>query len=279
MNSKTPGHVSSGYWRKYWPDIPLFLVIIPLIAAFNYYLTYTDIRLNGYHLLRFTVDSLQGYLAWLVVRHLIIKLDKLLPYEGGMCKRLWVQFPLITVSGLLVIGVSTEILSILVVGKTAPLNFYTFDLVIISFWFLFINAFYTGLYFFLKTKDKLNNHESLAENKTSVRLKVSSGNRSLFLKESDISYIYRDGEYSVICTVDDRQFLLSESLHRLHEELSEALFFRANRSIIVHRNVISGFQKMENRKLLLLLDGVTSYSPIYVSRSRAPEFRMWFESR
>ncbi len=59
----------------YHPDIRIFLVAIPLISAFNYYLTYPNIHFNGYLLLTFTIDTLQGYLAWWAVRSIILKLD------------------------------------------------------------------------------------------------------------------------------------------------------------------------------------------------------------
>jgi hypothetical protein len=44
----------------YHPDIRIFLVAIPLISAFNYYLTYTNIQPNGFLLLTFTIDTIMG---------------------------------------------------------------------------------------------------------------------------------------------------------------------------------------------------------------------------
>lgn len=57
-------------------DIPFFLIAIAFISGFNYYLTYTYIRFNWYTLLRYTLDTLTGYLAWWAVRAIVIYLDK-----------------------------------------------------------------------------------------------------------------------------------------------------------------------------------------------------------
>ncbi|CAN5350301.1 hypothetical protein BH09BAC4_BH09BAC4_52310 [soil metagenome] len=45
------------------PDVPLFLVLIPLINAYNYYLTYTHIRLGWFLVVTYLIDTLTGYVA------------------------------------------------------------------------------------------------------------------------------------------------------------------------------------------------------------------------
>ncbi|MDZ7647838.1 MAG: hypothetical protein U5K54_12005 [Cytophagales bacterium] len=52
------------YKNPYHPDVALFLILIPFISAFNYYLTYTNIQLSWFLLLTFTIDTVQGYCAW-----------------------------------------------------------------------------------------------------------------------------------------------------------------------------------------------------------------------
>ncbi|WP_373398287.1 hypothetical protein V8V91_00535 [Algoriphagus halophilus] len=58
--------------QKYHPDILLFLWLIPFISAFNYSLTYSNIQWNGFLLMTYTIDTVQGYLAWLCVRWMIL---------------------------------------------------------------------------------------------------------------------------------------------------------------------------------------------------------------
>lgn len=97
--------------NPYHPDIPLFLVLIPFISAFNYYLTYSNIGLNWFLLLTFTIDTVQGYFAWWGVRAFILYLDQKLPYETGVFRRIAVQFFSTTVIGLTIISLLTELVS------------------------------------------------------------------------------------------------------------------------------------------------------------------------
>ena len=45
-------------------DIIFFIIAIPIINAFNYYLTYTKISFNSHTLLTFLIDTVEGYAAW-----------------------------------------------------------------------------------------------------------------------------------------------------------------------------------------------------------------------
>ena len=139
--------------NPYHPDVVLFLILIPFISAFNYYLTYSNIQFNGFLLLTFTIDTVQGYGAWWAVRAFVIYLDKKLPYETGLSKRIAIQLPTTLFIGLAVISALTEIVSLIAKGKPAPLQFYTIDLFIISIWFFVINGIYIGLHFYRLYKD------------------------------------------------------------------------------------------------------------------------------
>src|SRR3954471_15462600 len=101
-------------------DIKFFLIAIAFINAFNYYLTYTNIRLNWFLLLTYTIDTVQGWAAWWAVRCIVIYLDIKLPYENGVVKRILIQFVLTTTAGLLIIILLTELVSWIVKGRPAP---------------------------------------------------------------------------------------------------------------------------------------------------------------
>ena len=70
----------------YKPDVWIFLILIPIISAINYYLTYTNIRFNAFLVMTFCLDTAQGYAAWWVVRIIIRYLDKVLPYEHSLSR-------------------------------------------------------------------------------------------------------------------------------------------------------------------------------------------------
>ncbi|HEX6172114.1 MAG TPA: hypothetical protein VFZ33_20665, partial [Chitinophagaceae bacterium] len=88
--------------RKY-NDVKFFLVAIAFISAFNYYLTWSNIKLNWYLVYTYTIDTIQGWLAWWAVRSIIIYLDKKMPYGNRPLKRILVQLFLTTTAGLLII--------------------------------------------------------------------------------------------------------------------------------------------------------------------------------
>src|SRR6188508_1692760 len=112
--------------RKY-NDVRFFLIAIAFISAFNYYLTYSNIKFNWFLVFTYTVDTIQGWLAWWAVRSIILYLDKKLPYGNRPLKRILVQLLLTTMAGLLVIIALTEMVSWIARGRGVPLSFYLFD--------------------------------------------------------------------------------------------------------------------------------------------------------
>ena len=263
-------------YSPYHPDIGLFLVLIPIISAINYYLTYSNIQFNGFLLLTFTIDTVQGYLAWLAVRKLILYFDKVLPYEKGLLKRLIVQFLITTTVGLLIIILTTEMVSYIAKGKAAPLDFYTIDVIIIGIWFFFINAIYLGLYYynkFNKTEQQILEEKKL---KTDGFI-VNVGNREIKLDFQNIVAFYSDNNYTVVIEKSGKNYFLNDSLDRIMDKLPKDMFFRLNRKYIVNHFLVTGFKKIENGKLLVNLQSNDSIpSELTVSRTKAPSFKRWF---
>ncbi len=114
----------------YHPDVVVFLILIPFISAFNYYLTYTNIRLNWFLVLTFSIDTLQGYAAWWAVRKLILLFDQKMPFEEQPIRRIVLQVFSTTLLGLFIISASTEAVSWIAKGKPAHQSFYALDLFI-----------------------------------------------------------------------------------------------------------------------------------------------------
>lgn len=262
--------------NPYHPDIPLFLVLIPFISAFNYYLTYSNIGLNWFLLLTFTIDTVQGYFAWWGVRAFILYLDQKLPYETGVFRRIAVQFFSTTVIGLTIISLLTELVSWIARGKPAPLHFYTVDLVIISIWFFVINGIYIVLHFYhLWQRSEANRHES--HRIRTEGLVVKHGKQDIRLDYVELAGFYVDQEYAVACHLNGKKYYLDQSLDKIEKNLPEAFFFRLNRQYILHRQLVSGFKRAENGKILVLSNNHECFpSEIPVSRTKAPAFKSWF---
>lgn len=261
----------------YYPDVPIFLALIPVINIFNYYLTYSNIRLNGFLALTFTIDTLQGYAAWLSVRYLILYYDKVLPYGKKPLRRILVQLISTTLLGLLVISLLTELTSWIARGRPADAHFYTRDLVIISVWFFVINGIYIGMHYYNEWQ------RSEARRREENRLKaeglmVKLGRQDIQLGYDELAGFYVDGDHVLACTANGRKYYIDQPLGQLKEELPASLFFRLNRQFILHRQMVAGFERAENGKVQALLRAENINFPprISVSRTKAPAFKKWF---
>jgi len=273
-----------GHTKKenpYYPDVLIFLVVIPFISAFNYYLTYTDIRLNWFLLLTFTIDTVQGYMAWLGVRYFIFYLDKKWPYNRNPLNRIVFQLISTTLIGLAIISASTELVSWIAKGEPAPLNFYTIDLFIISIWFFVMNGVYIGLYYYHQWhKTEIRRRE---ENRMqSGGFVVKHGKKDIKLDFEDLAGFYVDDNYVVACDREGKKYYLdqSQSLSKIEDVLPPKLFYRLNRQFILHHQMIRGFKRRENGKIEVLLSSNDAFpSQIPVSRTKAPAFKKWFQPR
>lgn len=262
--------------NPYRPDVTLFLVLIPFISAFNYYLTYSNIRLSWFLLITFVLDTVQGYIAWWAVRKLIFYLDRKLPFHQGLLKRIVIQLATTVVVGLAVLIALTELTSWIARGKPAALNFYTTDLFIISIWFFVINGIYIGFYFYNQWKTlEAERHEEKRERTDG--LVVKQGKQDIKLIFETVAGFSVEGEYVVAFQMTGKKFFVDQSLDKLEKTLP-SVFFRLNRQYILHRQVIQGFRRAENGKLDVRI-AATEHLPaeITVSRTKASAFKRWFQ--
>ena len=261
--------------NAYYPDILLFLILIPFISAVNYYLTYTGIRLSYFLILTFTIDTIQGYIAWWAVRHFIFWLDKNLNYNTGL-KRITVQLIGSLLIGLIIISLLTELVSWIAKGKPAPISFYSVDLFIIGIWFFFINGVYVGLYYFNLWKKSEEQRKTESQLKASG-LMVRNGKQDLKLTFDEVAGFSVEEEYVLVNHINGKKFFLDQSLDKIEKTLHTSTFFRANRKFILHRQIISGFKRAEDGKIIILLNQTESLpTEIAVSRLKAPAFKAWF---
>jgi DNA-binding LytR/AlgR family response regulator len=268
-------NTASVHRNKYHPDILIFLVAIPIISAINFHLTYSNIQLNSFFLGRFLIDTGQGYVAWWLVRMEIIYLDHKIPYSAKPLMRIIIQTILTTFTGLFFIAASTEILSLIIKSERAPTDFYTTDLLIISIWFLVINGFYIGMYFYKHWEEKIS--ESKVSNPDSTGIPVKTGNQNLLIRFEEISLFVVEIEYVQLLDLAGRKYLLDSSLDKMEKKIPCADFFRLNRQVLAHRQVIKGFKRIENGKLLIQLNTAFDFShDLTVSRTKAASFRAWF---
>lgn len=256
-------------------DLKLFLWLIPFINVINYYLTYDNITLSWRLLATFTIDTLQGYITWLLIRAIIIWLDKKILFETKPVRRIIIQLALTFAAGIAVTIILTESINGLATSQPVPISFYTKDLFIISIWFFVVNGIYIGLHYYHQwqlSEEKIKEERKIK----SGGFKVSSSKKDLLLSFEEITGFYVDGDYSVVVTTGGKKHFADASLDKVEKNLPAAYFFRLNRQYIVHRQLVTGFEKGENGKInVLLKDAAPLPNSITVSRIKAPAFKLW----
>jgi DNA-binding LytR/AlgR family response regulator len=160
-----------------------------------------------------------------------------------------------------------------------PISFFTVDMVIISIWFLVVNGIYIGLHFYTEWQ----NSEVIRKNEQLVRAggyPVKFGKKNISVSFSQIAGFTIENEYAVLTTTEPKRYYLDESLDAVEKKLPPGLFFRLNRQYIVHRQLVAGFDRVENGKINVLVNSLDQLpNSIPVSRLRAPAFKNWFQPK
>ena len=262
--------------RKY-NDVKFFLVAIAFISAFNYYLTWSNIRLNWFLVYTYAIDTVQGWLAWWAVRSIVIYLDKKLPYGTRPLKRILVQLFMTTITGLLVIILLTELVSWIVRGRPAIVNFYSFDIFIIAIWFFVINGIYIGMHYYSEWRESERQRQEEKKIRTGG-FTVKHGNQNLLLPFDEILGFYAEEGYTILLTKENKKYFPDRSLDKIETALPEELFFRLNRQYLLNRKILMGFKRMHNGKIDVLVNATENLPhSIAVSRTKAGSFKNWFE--
>jgi LytTr DNA-binding domain len=258
-------------------DIKFFLIAIAFISAFNYYLTYSNIHFNWFLLLTYSIDTVEGWLAWWAMRSIIIYLDKKLPYTDLPLKRILIQLLLTTIAGLLIIIFLTELVSWVIKGRMAPLSFYLFDVFIISIWFFVINGIYVGMHYYAEWKEsEVQRHE---EKKLRAEgFTIKHGTQNLLVPFADILGFYVEDGYTILLTCKNKKYFPDKSLDKIEGVLPGEWFFRLNRQYILHRKALTGFKRTGDGKIDVLVNAPENFpAAIPVSRTRAVTFKNWFQ--
>jgi len=267
----------SKYLGKY-NDTLLFLILIPLINTINYHLTYVNIRWDWYTYTTYFIDTVQGYIAWWLIRICIIYLDQKLPYNRALVKRIVLQVILTNIIAQGFIILATVVINELFGDKPLPIKFYTYNLFIFFIWILVINGIYIGIYFY----DQWLKIIALREKDKSLRtlgFEVQLGKTVETIPFESISAFYVDEGTTYLKTKENKNFILDDSLNKIMPKLPEEFFYRLNRKFILHRDILKKYSKDVNGKLNVTLhEAINHEDKIIVSRTIAPDFKKWWSA-
>ncbi len=265
---------------------------VPLITAFEYYLTYDNIQFNGLFLYEVLSDGLKILLIWQLLRWIVTQLDEKLPWDKGVSPRLALQIPLTCLAG---IALLTGLVH-LEYGFIRPYpvkHFFDFDVVIALIFLLLFNVLYVSLYFYDSYRRSKAEKEALAERLQAIPVPppiaspprkpesvvVRVGHREVIIPLEDVLCFYSEEKETYLLHQDGKIYLMDASLDKLEAQLGPPVFFRANRKFILTRKIIDTVRPDTYGKVAVgLKPAVRLPQQITISRDKAAPFRDWLKS-
>lgn len=97
------------------------------------------------------------------------------------------------------------------------------------------------------------------------------------IKIDELDFIYSEQKITHLVLKDKSEFIVSQTMEELEEELNPVVFFRANRQHILNVDSIGSIHNYYNGKLKITLERAPKREVI-VSREKAPIFKNWLNS-
>ncbi|WP_111707490.1 LytR/AlgR family response regulator transcription factor [Lutibacter citreus] len=106
------------------------------------------------------------------------------------------------------------------------------------------------------------------------RFTVKIGQHIKMISTASIECFYSENKATHIYTIDNRSYLLEETLENLENKLQSETFFRVSRKYVVNINAIKDIISYTNSRLKLILHSYKE-AEIIVSRERVKDFKEW----
>lgn len=126
----------------------------------------------------------------------------------------------------------------------------------------------------LVLKELLN---SLQTSKRRKGILVKEGNSFVQIQTAELAYIYSQTSITFGITLDNRRFIIDETLDNLFDSLELSEFYRINRGQIVMRYAIKKIEPYFNHRLKLQILNSRDLEFV-VSRQKTTDFKEWLNS-
>lgn len=145
-------------------------------------------------------------------------------------------------------------------------GYFKYDFTVVLCFIAMVNLFYVIISLFeLKLLPIRNNFSN-------VRICVEEQ-----AKRETPAVIFSEEKHCYALQFDGSKFNWSKSLKETMAELSRENYFRINRSIILHHDIISHYRPAESDRLRLFLKAPFVEVEYYVSQRNTVDFKRWFE--
>lgn len=137
-----------------------------------------------------------------------------------------------------------------------------------------VNSFVPQDYSFLLEQFK----EGFSATRYKTRFLAKVGQRMFFIQENEVAYFAAENKIVFLIDREGNRFVINYTIEKLESLLNPKYFFRLNRKIIVHADMIEQVKPFPNNRLKVFLKGITPQEDIIISREKIIDFKTWAES-
>ena len=108
------------------------------------------------------------------------------------------------------------------------------------------------------------------------RFTIKIGQHLKMISVESIACFYSENKATHIHTIDNRSYIIEDTLEQLEEKLQPEIFYRVSRKYFVNIHAIKDIISYSNSRLKIILQSY-SESEIIVSRERVKDFKNWID--
>jgi len=124
--------------------------------------------------------------------------------------------------------------------------------------------------------EQIKNLISPSQKNYKKRFTVKIGQHLKMISTEAIECFYSENKATHIHTIDNRSYLIDDTLEQLEMKLQPETFFRVSRKYFVNINAIKDIISYSNSRLKIILQSYNE-SEIIVSRERVKDFKNWID--
>jgi DNA-binding LytR/AlgR family response regulator len=272
MNDTHPVSKRPGYHDLYF-RLALSLLAAHFLIAFGEKESFFELLLMWDYYRSLLFSALIAFILISFIRYVFTRLDKRYDWKMQTAKRLAMQslwgvaVPAILAFLLAAVYFSMHHIHIL------DTLYLRFDFPVIVLLLIVLNMYYLVFRFYRQSQAPVEKNEESHYRKTFI---VFKGAKSIPVPVDMIAYFFHEGDFNFLRTTNGEDFLVSQSLDEVQAQLDPAIFFRANRQMLIGFGACKHFEPLEFNKLALFIEPPYKEAVI-ISQKRAKGFKDWME--